>query len=178
MNEVKVGDVLQLHCYKHNGQINTISDKITVLDIQDDYIVCGDNKTMITEEDGSKHQTKEPAILFFYKKSWFNILAQLKSKGLYYYCNIASPYLIYDGCLKYIDYDLDLRVFQNGSFKILDRNEYNYHKKIMHYPNEIDIICNNALQELIKMKMDEKGPFDKKIIEKYKKIYLKNENFD
>lgn len=52
----------------------------------------------------------------------------VKANGIFYYCNIASPYVIDEGILKYIDYDLDLRVFNDGAFKILDRNEYNYHK--------------------------------------------------
>mgnify|MGYP002563400672 CR=1 FL=1 len=39
MNELKVGDNLELHCYKHNGKINSTSDRITILDIKDDYIL-------------------------------------------------------------------------------------------------------------------------------------------
>jgi len=176
MKELKVGDTLELHCYKHDGHINTVSEKITVLDVLDDMLVCGDNRTMITENDGTKHKTKEPAIIFFYKHKWFNILAQLKKQGLFYYCNIASPYLIDDNTLKYIDYDLDLRVYPDSGFKILDRNEYNYHKKIMKYSDEIDKIVNDSLQELIEMKKNNEGPFDKEVIEKYKEIYLNIEN--
>ena len=85
MNELKVGDNLELHCYKHNGKINSTSDRITILDIKDDYIVCGDYKTTITDSDGSTRKTKEPAIMFFYKNRWFNVLAQFKKQGLFYY---------------------------------------------------------------------------------------------
>lgn len=105
---LNVGDKLELHCYKHNGKINTVSSKMMVLDIGEDFLVCGDYKTTITEKDGSKHKTKEPTIIFFYKNNWFNVLAQLKKNGLFYYCNIATPYVIDEGALKYIDYDLDL----------------------------------------------------------------------
>lgn len=171
LGNIKVGDSLELHCYKHNGKINTVSDKITIIDIKDDYIVCGDNKTTITENDGTKHKTKEPAIIFFYKNRWFNILAQLKHHGLYYYCNIATPFLIDDNCIKYIDYDLDLRVFPDGGFKVLDRNEYKYHKKIMRYPEEIDKIVNKELENLIDMKKKNEGPFDKELIEEYHQKY-------
>lgn len=174
MKDIKVGDNLELHCYKHNGKINSISDKITILDIQDDYIVCADYKTTITESDGSTHKTKEPAIIYFYKNRWFNILAQLKKPGLFYYCNIATPYLLDDNIIKYIDYDLDLRVYPDGGYKILDQNEYNYHKKIMHYSDELDEIIKSELDELIKWKNDNYGPFDveniKSYYEKYKKI--------
>jgi protein associated with RNAse G/E len=168
---LNVGDKLELHCYKHDGKINTVSSKMTVLDIGDDFLVCGDYKTTITEKDGSKHKTKEPAIIFFYKDSWFNILAQLKKNGLFYYCNIATPYVIDEGALKYIDYDLDLRVYPSGKYKILDKNEYKYHKKIMHYSEDIDMIVNKEMEKLIQMKENNEGPFDKSVVEKYRIIY-------
>lgn len=173
IKDIKVGDNLELHCYKHNGKINSISDKITVLDIQNEYIVCGDFKTTITESDGTSHKTKEPAIMFFYKDRWFNILAQLKKQGLFYYCNIATPYLIDENIIKYIDYDLDLRVFPDGGFKILDKNEYNYHKKIMHYSDELDEVVKSELSSLIEMKKASVGPFDKEVINKYYEEYKK-----
>lgn len=173
IKNINVGDNLELHCYKHNGKINSISDRITVLDIQDEFIVCGDFKTTITESDGTSHKTKEPAIMFFYKDRWFNILAQLKKQGLFYYCNIATPYLIDENIIKYIDYDLDLRVFPDGGFKILDKNEYNYHKKIMHYSDELDEVVKSELSSLIEMKKANIGPFDKSVINKYYEEYKK-----
>ena len=84
---------------------------------------------------------------------------------------MASPYIIDENVIKYIDYDLDLRVFTDGGYKILDYNEYKYHKKKMKYPEEIDIIINKELQKLIEMKKNNEGPFDKKQILEYKKIY-------
>ena len=84
---------------------------------------------------------------------------------------MASPYIIDDNVIKYIDYDLDLRVFPDGGYKILDHNEYKYHKKKMKYPEEIDIIINKELQKLIKMRKNNEGPFDRKEIKKYKDLY-------
>ena len=86
---------------------------------------------------------------------------------MFYYCNIASPYIIDGKEIKYIDYDLDLRVFPEGGFRILDRNEYNYHKKIMKYPEDIDKIVREELSYLIEMKRAESGPFAKGVVEKY-----------
>ena len=171
MRDKKEGDRLQIHCYKHNGRLERISDEAIVLEVNDEMIVCGNYKTTITEDDGRSYKTKEPAILFFYKKRWFNVIGQLKKYGLFYYCNIATPYLIEDGIIKYIDYDLDLRVFPDGGFRVLDRNEYNYHRKIMHYPKELDIILKNELSSLIEMKRKEEGPFAPQIVEKYYQKY-------
>lgn len=173
MNNFKIGDRLKIHCYKHDGSLHRTWDEATVLDYNDEILVCGNDRTIVTENDGRSHKTKEPAILFFYKSHWFNIIGQLKKQGLYYYCNIASPYLIDDNIIKYIDYDLDLRVFPDGGFRILDKNEYRYHKKIMNYPDNLDVILKNELKELINMNINGKSPFNPQIIKKYSFIYKK-----
>ena len=85
---VKVGDTLVIHCYKHNGVIYESSKVAYVIDIKDDYIVLGDENVLITKQDGRRWHTKGSAIMFFYKKRWFNIIAQIKSDGIFYYCNI------------------------------------------------------------------------------------------
>lgn len=170
---IKIGDTLVIHCYKHNGVIHKSWKLAYVLDIKEDYIVLGNENVLVTKQDGKTWHTKEPAIMFFYKKRWFNIIAQLKPNGIFYYCNIASPYVIDEGILKYIDYDLDLRVFNDGAFKILDRNEYNYHKKLMKYPREINFIIKNELSSLIEMKKASVFPFNVETVEYYYNVFKK-----
>ena len=104
---LKVGQKLEIHCYKHNGKLHRQWDEAVVLEINEDYIVFGNNKTTVIDSDGKVWKTKAPAIMFFYKDRWFNIIAQLKTNGLFYYSNIASPYVIDNNVIKYIDYDLD-----------------------------------------------------------------------
>ncbi len=167
MDNIKVGDNLTIHCYKHNGILHRVCEDTKVLEITDELLICANDKTKITESDGRSYHTNEMAILIFYKKNWFNVIAQLKEQGLFYYCNVASPYVIDNYILKYIDYDLDLRVFPDGGFRILDRNEYKYHKRIMHYSNDLDLIIRDELQKLISIKKAEKFPFDKEKIRLY-----------
>jgi len=168
MKNISIGDRLTIHCYKHNGKMHRTWDEAVVLDITDDVLVCANYKTKVTESDGRCHRTAEPAIIFFYKKRWFNIIAQLKKKGLYYYCNIATPYLIDGNIIKYIDYDLDLRVFPDWGYRVLDKNEYKYHRSLMKYPDELDLILNRELNDLIRMEKACEGAFDIKLIDKYK----------
>lgn len=171
MDNLKVGDRLQIHCYKHNGKLHQVCDEAIVLDVSDDCLVVANDKAKLMESDGKSYRAKEPAILFFYKKNWFNIIGQFKKYGLFYYCNIATPFLIDNNIIKYIDYDLDLRVFPDGSFKVLDFNEYNYHKKLMAYPMEIQMIIKAELNNLIALKQKKEGPFAKNTIKKYYEIY-------
>ena len=167
-----LGCSLSVHCYKHNGKIHRTWDEVTVLDETDDCLICGNSKVKITESDGRSHRTRETAIIFFFKKRWFHVTAQLKNTGLYYKVDMASPFLIDDGIIKYIDYDLDVKVYPDGEFRVLDRNEYKYHKKVMRYSEDLDLILQSELDEVINMKKNEVGPFDRKIVDKYYKWFL------
>ena len=62
MEDVKVGDRLTIHCYKHNGKIDRISDEAVVLDVTDEMLVCANDHTRLTESDGRSHRTKETAM--------------------------------------------------------------------------------------------------------------------
>ena len=171
MEKIKIGDNLPIHCYKHNGKLHRTWDDAIVLEITDDVLVCGNHKTWITEADGRSHKTKEPAIIFFYRDKWFNIFAQIKKDGLFYKCNIASPFLIDGKIIKFIDYDLDLKVFHDGGFRVLDKNEYKYHKKIMSYSEELDMVVKNGLEELIDIKKQNLYPFKEEVIKNYYNMY-------
>lgn len=150
MKKMFLGDKYKIHCYKHDGNIYRSWDEAVLIDIKKDYLVFGNNQTLVTEQKGPVWRTKEPAIIYFFKNKWFNIIAQMKKDGIYYYCNIASPFVLEEGTIKYIDYDLDLRIFPSGDYKILDELEYEYHKKKMGYSKELDIVVRNGLKDLIK----------------------------
>lgn len=150
MKKLFLGDKYKIHCYKHDGKIYRSWDEAVLLDIHKDYLVFGNNKTLVTEQEGQMWRTKEPAVIYFFRNKWFNIIAQMKTDGVYYYCNIATPFIIEEGTIKYIDYDLDLRVFPDGEYKVLDELEYEYHKKQMGYSNDLDKVIRNGLKELLK----------------------------
>ena len=168
-----IGKKYEIHAYKHDGKIHRSWDEAVLLEINNDYLVFGNEKTKVTESDGRTWRTKEPAVLYFFYKNWYNIIGQYKKNGIYYYCNIASPIIIEEDTIKYVDYDLDLRVFPDGSFKVLDRGEYKYHKKLMHYSNEIDLILKSELTNLINMVRRKELAFTPGAIENYNEFYKK-----
>ena len=178
MKKYQKGDMFQIQCYKHDGKIHRCWDEAILLDVKDDYMVFGNERTLVTEAQGNTWRTKEPAVMYFFKDKWYNIIVQMKKEGITYYCNIASPFIIEDDTIKYIDYDLDLRVFPTGSFKILDRQEYKYHKKKMNYSDDLDKVITNALSELITDYQKGVKMFDISLNMEYGKLYqeLKSSN--
>lgn len=174
-----IGKKYEIHSYKHNGHIHRSWDEAVLIEIHNDYLIFSNEKTKVTESDGRTWRTKEPAILYFFYNNWFNIIGQYKKNGIYYYCNIASPFIIEDCTIKYIDYDLDLRVFPDGSFKVLDRGEYRYHKNLMNYSEQIDSILKMELTNLINLVRKKSLAFELGTVEhyykKYKEIKLKEQ---
>ncbi len=176
--KLEVGKKYEIHGYKHDGKIHRSWDEAVLLEIHDDYLIFGNERTKVTESDGRTWRTKEPAVLYFFYNDWYNIIGQNKKIGIYYYCNMASPFIIENNTIKYIDYDLDLRVFPDGSFKVLDRGEYKYHKNLMNYPESIDKILKFELTKLIDTVRRKESAFAAGEVEKYCNLYnnLKNEN--
>ena len=169
--KLKIGKKYTIHGYKHDGKIHRSWDEAVLLEIHDDYLVFGNERTKVTEADGREWRTKEPAVLCFFYQNWYNIIGQCKKNGIYYYCNMASPFIIEEDTIKYIDYDLDLRVFPDGRFKVLDRREYQYHKKLMNYPEAVDKILKSELTELIDLVREKKFIFQKSEVQKYCNLY-------
>lgn len=160
MQPLKVGDTVQIHSYKHNKTLHRIWRSATVIKQTEDILVLGNYKTRVIESDGRNWMTKEPAICYFFKNHWFNVIGMLKPDGLYYYCNLSSPYL-YDGeAVKYIDYDLDVRVSRDGSMKLLDEDEYLKHQVKFRYSDDIKRIVESELAVLLKMIENKEVPFD------------------
>lgn len=176
MRNMKIGDNYMIHCYKHDGTIHRSWDEAVLLDVNKDFLVFGNRKAKVHNSDGRIWYTREPAIIYYYKNRWYNVITQFKKNGIYYYCNIASPTILEGKVIKYIDYDLDLRVFPDGSFKILDRGEYKYHKKIMSYPEEIDKILKEELTNLINLVRNRELAFKKGTVEYYCDLYEKQKN--
>ncbi len=163
---------IEIQGYKHDGRMHRIRDNVYVVDETVDFIVVVSKKTKVVEHDFRIWYTKEPAVMIFFKKHWWNVIAMLKKIGITYYVNLASPYVIDAQRVKYIDYDLDVKLYPNKDIRVIDVKEYSYHKKKYNYSDEIDkILRYNILQ--IKDYMTKKiFPFDDDIIKKYYNTFI------
>lgn len=169
--KLKPGMHLLIHSYKHNKTIHRIWKKTIVIDVNDRYVVTAHEKTRVIEHDGRTWKTKEPAICIFFSEYWFNVIAMLKQDGIHYYCNLASPYL-YDGeAIKYIDYDLDLKMYPSKKIRMLDKKEYEKHKNVMNYSTDIDEIVHEHMQLLKEKMLQQAFPFQDKTMYQYFEVY-------
>lgn len=156
---VKKGDVIKIMSFKHNGYIHRIWDKAHVIDIDSEKIVVCTKRTCVVESTARKWYTKEPAILYFYFNKWYNTIAMLRPDGVYYYTNLASPAVLDNGSIKYIDYDVDVKTEKHEKYRIMDMTEFYCHKFSMKYSNELEDRIMNTVQDVIKCFENNEEPF-------------------
>lgn len=167
-----LGHWLAIECFKHDGTLHRCWDRGLVLENNDDFIVVASKRAKVTESNGRKWFTKEPAVTIFSKKEWWNVICMIKDNGICYYCNIASPSLIDKGYVKYIDYDLDIKLFPNDDTKLLDEKEYARHKGQYHYTEDLDKVLRLSTKKILNLMHNRQFPFDDKIISDYYQDYL------
>ena len=172
----KEGDFITIQSYKHDGSLHRTWRDTMVLKITENAIIGVNDHTLVTESDGRRWITRETAIVYFHKKYWFNIIAMIRDNGVSYYCNLASPFYIDQEALKYIDYDLDVKVFTNGEKKLLDVEEYEQHKEKMHYSDDIDYILKENVKVLVDWINQNKGPFSEEYIKIWYNRYVELRN--
>ena len=166
------GHWLAIQCYKHDGSLHRCWDRGLILANNDDYVVVATKRAKVVENNGRRWFTKEPAVTIFSKKEWWNVICMLKNDGICYYCNIASPALVDYHMIKYIDYDLDAKMFTDGNIRVLDEKEYQKHKTKYHYSDELDEVLKYQMNEIILRMKNKDFPFEDDRVKKYYDKYL------
>jgi len=163
---------VEVQGYKHDGGMHRIWDSVFVIDETEEYVVVASKRVKVVEHDYRIWYTKEPAVMVFFRNKWWNIIAMFKAWGVAYYVNLASPYVVDNYKIKYIDYDLDVKQIKNKKIKLIDTNEYDYHKSKYGYSDDIDKILKFNVKEIEKFMIENKFPFiDSKMKEYYDQFY-------
>lgn len=86
----------------------------------------------------------------FFKQRWFNVWhIAVQNTGMNRtYINIAKPIVWRDGILEWVDLDLDYRVYLDGSFKLLDEDEFAQNALRYHYPPDVIAQVQAACREV------------------------------
>lgn len=170
MNENKKWMIVQ--SYKHDGSLHRHWQRNFLLEVNEEYIIVASQKTKVIEANGRFWYSREPAVSFFHRKEWWNAIAMIKKEGVSFYINIASPSLIDDKSIKYIDYDVDIKLYPSGETKILDEREFSRHAKRFDYGDDIEKII-HFTTELIMDKIEKRCfPFAEDAVNEYFQKYL------
>lgn len=99
---------------------------------------------------------------YYWLDRWYNIFRFLTPVGNLrnYYCNVNMPPRFENGILDYVDLDIDVLVWPDGSHNVLDMDEFEANAALFAYPAEVRANAIDSLAELIAIKEGRKFPFD------------------
>ena len=163
MQNPREGEFITVKSYKHDGSLHRTWRDSMILKTSDQAIIACNDHTLVTESDGRRWLTREPALLYYHKHYWFNVVTKKKKKGISYYCNLASPYVLDAEALKYIDYDLDIKIFPDGEKRLLDVDEYELHRRQILKAN---------VEILVDWINNKKGPFSPEYVDLWYERYI------
>lgn len=98
---------------------------------------------------------------YYWLDRWFNVFRFHEPNGdlRNYYCNINLPPTFYNGTLDYIDLDIDILVWKDFSYKILDKEEFLEHSARYNYSDDIIATVHKNLKTLERMIKLREFPF-------------------
>ena len=171
------GQWIIIQAYMHNGELHREWSHGYVIEDNDDYFAVVSVRASVLESDGRKWHIKEPAIFILSKKEWFNVIAMFKEDNtISYYVNIASPSIFDKGFIKYIDYDLDVKLYGDGTTRLLDVSEYHKHAEEQEYGDDIKVILKSSVDKTYEKISNHVFPFVDKDIKKFYDEFLRETN--
>jgi protein associated with RNAse G/E len=152
-----------VQAYKHDGLLHRQWSPAYLTEETDDYWALSSRASLVTESDGRRWMTKEHAVFILFKNKWMNIICMMKDGGgICYYVNVASPTILDSGFLKYIDYDLDVKLFPDSTIKELDEQEFERHVLTYGYQPDLTSAVKKSFSEIKNLMAENAFPFKEK----------------
>ncbi len=117
--------------------------------------------TLIHFTRGFEELTRRPSDLYFWRSRWYNVFENFHEDGTFrsLYCNVAMPPFITDHTINFVDLDLDVQFWADGTYRVLDRDEYEAHRVQLGYPDWVQQHAEGAVDEIIAAAEAREGPF-------------------
>jgi protein associated with RNAse G/E len=99
---------------------------------------------------------------YYWKNEWYNVFRFHEPGGELrnFYCNINRPPQLNGEVLDYVDLEIDILVWRDFSFEILDLDEYEETARKFNFPDEIKRKVEESLDKLLEMIKEKQFPFD------------------
>ena len=168
------GQLVNVQAYKHYGKLYRQWNGVKVIEASPDRWVLFMFKTKVAEINGQRWIVREPMIWWMPRDSFSNTTGLIRPTGTHFYTNLASPPIFEDNTIKFIDYDLDIKMYPGKPIKVVDQKEYEKHKVDYQYSKKLQDIIERTTEDLKrKMKLQDEY-FDLELIDKYLEELVEN----
>lgn len=153
---------ITINSLKYDGSIGR-SWNCEFVEKKDDLLVfVGEFETDVRHPNLGHIKTGAISYEYYWLNRWYNVFRFHEPDGQLrnYYCNVNMP-LVFDGrVLEYVDLDIDMLVWKDLSYEVLDREEFEENALKFGYPDEVRAAAYRGLEELKGMIERREFPFD------------------
>ncbi|MDJ1648213.1 DUF402 domain-containing protein [Mycoplasma phocimorsus] len=163
-------EYINVQAYKHDGTLYRQWNNLKVIYENSKYIILFPKKAKVSEINNKIWSFNNCGFWFFPKKELYNCLLTIRPDGNYFYFNMASKYIFEDNTIKYIDYDLDIKIYPKDTLRIVDREEFTKNKLKYKYPNKLVKSLYKVIEKIIGYYYNDLEMFDYHNLENLKTI--------
>jgi len=90
---------------------------------------------------------------YYWLDRWYNIFRFHEPNGTFrnYYCNVAMPPEFDGSTLDYVDLDIDILVWPDHRYEVVDRDDFQRNTFKYGYTSEIRQMADNSVDEIVRM---------------------------
>ena len=111
---------------------------------------------------GQQFPITHPSDMIFWRERWYNVYLNYDDEGRFshFYCNVGLPLEVSGHTLRFVDLDLDVRIFPDGRWDLLDEDEFIDHAALFGYPPDTQRAARQAVSDIIARWHARLSPFD------------------
>ncbi|WP_330463385.1 DUF402 domain-containing protein [Metamycoplasma gateae] len=168
----QMGQLTSIQAFKYDGKLYRQYEGCKIIANFDDFVVVLLMKTKVQELNINWVASK-PVLFFFAKNRFYNASITLNEDGNNsIYINLASPFFIENEIIKYIDFDLDVKCYNENDFNVIDWYDFKESITKLNYPLKLIYRIYNELDFLEEQSRLKRGVFSKKLINDIKKLLI------
>lgn len=102
---------------------------------------------------------------YYWTNRWYNVFRFHEPEGNFrnFYCNVNQPPTLTEKTLDYIDLDIDVLIWRDWQYQILDLEEFAENADKFNYSRQLINKVDESLLEILSLSKDKVFPFDTEI---------------
>jgi len=155
-------NLIQINARKFDNKIHR-SWKCKFIEQRDSLLIfAGEFDREITHNDLGIIRRGTVSYEYYWLDRFYNIFRFHEPEGSLrnFYCNVNVPPTFENGVLDYIDLDIDVLVWKDFSFQVLDMEDFEYNSIKFKYSKKVIENAKKSLAELLQMIKKRQFPFD------------------
>ena len=157
-----IGEIFTINARRADGKIYRNWQAELVEETADYWLFVGKFSATIEHQQIGIIEQGTISYEYFWKNRWYSIFRFHHPSGELrnFYCNVNQPPSFSKNVLDYIDLDLDVLVWKDLSYQVLDLDEFQTNSVAMNYSADLKKNVQKGLDEIIHLIKNRLFPFD------------------